>query len=313
MMMGMGGMHAGRDSATTAQLTVIHELVMNHERIVRQVTNLPDGVRTVTESADPRLAQLIRDHVVTMGKRVAAGDDPGLPMESPALRSVFRDGAKIRTTTEVTPQGIIVVETSADAATVDALQKHAAEITELVRGGMAAMHESMMKNGMHGAAPAPPEPSAADDHAGHAGHAAHVAAAPDTAFAALQQRGLSAMGVDQYTSTHHFDALPDGGRIELFRTVDDPAGVKQIRSHLQEIARAFKSGDFSTPAFVHMRDVPGAQVMAAKRDAISYTFRETAWGGELLMVTRDPAARAAIHEFLKFQREDHRTGDHDPS
>lgn len=144
----------------------------------------------------------------------------------------------------------------------------------------------------------------------HTDHAAHTAAGADTAFAALQQRGLVAMGVDQYTSVHHFDALPDGGRIELHRTVDDSAGVKQIRAHLQEIAKAFASGDFSTPSFVHMQDVPGAAVMAAKRSVISYTFSETPWGGEVRMVTHDADARTAIHEFLKFQREDHRTGGH---
>ena len=59
---------------------------MNHDRITRTVTNLPDGVRTVTESADPRIAQLLKDHVTQMGQRVETGDDPGLPIESPALR-----------------------------------------------------------------------------------------------------------------------------------------------------------------------------------------------------------------------------------
>ena len=38
---------------------------------------------------------------------------------------------------------------------------------------------------------------------------------PDTGFAAMQMRGKEAMRVDQYTSTHKFDALSDGGRIEL--------------------------------------------------------------------------------------------------
>src|SRR5689334_7346501 len=84
----------------------------------------------------------------------------------------------------------------------------------------------------------------------------HRHSAHDSAFAAMQERGKIAMGVDQYTSTHHFDALPDGGRIELQRDVPDSAGTERIRAHLREIARAFKAGDFSTPATVHMRDVP---------------------------------------------------------
>src|SRR5437762_12166484 len=93
-------------------------------------------------------------------------------------------------------------------------------------------------------------------------------AAHDSAFRAMQERGKAAMGVDQYTSTHHFDALPDGGRIELQVDAPDSAGVARIRAHMREIAAAFKAGDFSTPSLVHLRDVPGTKVMAARRALI---------------------------------------------
>jgi len=131
----------------------------------------------------------------------------------------------------------------------------------------------------------------------------------DTAFHSMQERGRTAMGVDQYTSTHHFDALPDGGRIELQRDVDDSAGVARIRAHMREIALAFKSGDFSTPAMVHMREVPGAKVMAARRAFITYEPRDLPRGAELYIRTSDAEARRAIHEFIAFQRgEHHATG-----
>ncbi|HEY7567364.1 MAG TPA: hypothetical protein VH762_07320, partial [Gemmatimonadaceae bacterium] len=49
--MAMGGMMGmAHDSATMAQMRVIHELVVNNERIKRTVTNLPNGIRTVTTS-----------------------------------------------------------------------------------------------------------------------------------------------------------------------------------------------------------------------------------------------------------------------
>ena len=41
-----------------------------------------------------------------------------------------------------------------------------------------------------------------------------------------------------------------------------------------EIARAFKSGDFSTPGFVHMQTVPGTRVMREKRDVITNEPRD---------------------------------------
>jgi hypothetical protein len=134
--------------------------------------------------------------------------------------------------------------------------------------------------------------------------------AEDTGFAALQQRGRDAMGVDQYTSTHLFDATPDGGRIELQRDEDDPAGVATIRQHLQEIAASFAAGDFSIPAFVHAEEVPGTAVMAARRDHITYTYRDLPRGGEVRITTTDAAALRAIHEFMAYQRQDHRAGGH---
>jgi len=147
-MMGMGpgmmGMMGG--SATMAERAGIHGLLFNHDRIKRTVTNLPDGIRTVTESDDPEVAATIKKHVADMGTRIEQGRDPGLPIESPALHSLFRDKDKIKTAYETTEKGIIVVQTSTDASTVNALQDHAAEVTDLAQRGMVAAHEAMMKN-----------------------------------------------------------------------------------------------------------------------------------------------------------------------
>jgi len=88
---------------------------------------------------------------------------------------------------------------------------------------------------------------------GHSAHAAH--AANDTTFESMQRRGRDAMGVDPYTSAHRFDALADGGRIELRRDRDDSAGTARIREHMRDIARVFAAGDFGTPATVHVKTV----------------------------------------------------------
>ena len=151
--MGPGMMGMAHDEATMAQLQVIHTMLVNHDRITRTVTNLPNGIRTVTESDDPELAGLIKKHVADMGKRVGAGDDPGLPIESDNLHAIFRDKDKLHTTYETTAKGIVVVQTSDDPKTVAALQAHAGEVTDLVQGGMEALHTAMMKNHggmMHG-------------------------------------------------------------------------------------------------------------------------------------------------------------------
>ena len=118
------------------------------------------------------------------------------------------------------------------------------------------------------------------------------------------------MGVDQYTSTHRFDDLPDGGRIELQRDTQDSRDIATIRTHLQDVSSAFRNGDFNVPGFVHAQEVPGTRVMAAKKSAIRYEFNELPRGGEIRIRTQDPEALRAIHEFLAFQRMDHRAGAH---
>ena len=114
------GMNGG--TATMGERSDIHGLFSNHDRIRRTVTNLPDGIRTVTELDDPQMAATIKKHVTEMGKRVDEGRDPGLLIESPALHSIFRDKDKIKSTYEVTEKGIVVVQTSTDAKAVKALQ-----------------------------------------------------------------------------------------------------------------------------------------------------------------------------------------------
>ena len=115
-----------------------------------------------------------------------------------------------------------------------------------------------------------------------------------------------AMGVDQYTSTHHFEATSTGGRIELQRDSVDSLGIAQIRAHMKLIQHAFQAGDFSTPAFVHMRDMPGTDVMKAKKDFITYTSADLPRGGEVRIATNDADALAAIKQFMAAQQMDHR-------
>ena len=135
--------------------------------------------------------------------------------------------------------------------------------------------------------------------------------ASDTAFAALQQRGETAMGVDQYTSQHVFDPLADGGRIVLQRKENDSVGEAFIRAHMREISTSFSNGDFAVPGFVHATgNVPGTAAMKRLKADISYTPRDLPNGAEVLISTKNPEAVSAIHEFLAFQRMDHRAGMH---
>jgi hypothetical protein len=118
------------------------------------------------------------------------------------------------------------------------------------------------------------------------------------------------MGVDQYTSTHLFQSLPDGGRIELQRDAADSAGRVRILAHMGEIAVAFGAGDFTLPGFVHAREVPGTALMTARRAKIRYVVESLPRGAAVRLMTGDSSVIEAIHEFLAFQRQDHRAGTH---
>jgi hypothetical protein len=134
----------------------------------------------------------------------------------------------------------------------------------------------------------------------------------DSAFAEVQERGAAVMGVDQYTSAHVFEDLPDGGRIVLERgDPADGAGIAAIRAHMRQIAADFTAGDFSKPFAVHAMVVPGTKTMAERRDRITYEATDRPAGAEVRIRTADATAMAAVHEFMAFQRNDHRAAGHE--
>jgi hypothetical protein len=312
-MAGMSPAMMGRDSSTMAEMGAIHQLMVNHDRVNRTVTNLANGIHTVTESDDPQIAGIIKEHVLGMDQHVSAGNDPGLPMESPALHSIFQNADKVRTSLQMTAKGVVVVQTSTDPETVAALQKHASEVSDLVKGGMAAMHAAMMQNGMHGGMMGnPPKgdtpdqpavtPRVPDQDSIAQNHAQH--------HADVNSRGDQVMGFDHEKTTHHFRLMSDGGAIEVeANDPKDTASSDQIREHLSHIAQMFAAGDFTAPMLIHAQTPPGVAVMKRLKAEIEYRFEETERGGRIRITTTNSEALPAIHEFLRFQISDHGTSD----
>jgi len=149
----MGGPMAGRvqhDEAFAADMHLVRDMLFSHDRIKRTVTNLPDGIKTVTESDDPQVAQAIQTHVASMVQRLNDGKEFNL--FSKTIPVLFDNRDKIKTSVETTAKGSVVTQTSSDAKVVAALQEHATEVDELVREGMAAMMRNMRAS-MMGRAP----------------------------------------------------------------------------------------------------------------------------------------------------------------
>jgi hypothetical protein len=126
----------------------------------------------------------------------------------------------------------------------------------------------------------------------------------------VDERGDKGMGFSHEKTTHHFRLMNDGGAIEVTAdNVNDEASRDQIRTHLAHISKLFTAGDFQIPMFVHDQIPPGAIVMKQKKDRISYRYEMIDAGARLRITTADPEALKAVHEFLRFQITDHRTGD----
>jgi hypothetical protein len=134
------------------------------------------------------------------------------------------------------------------------------------------------------------------------GHDAHLAG--------VNARGEAAMGFPQTETAHHFTLTRDGGVIQVeAKDPADAANRERIRQHLAHVARMFAAGDFDTPMLVHARTPPGVPTMSRLKAEIVYAFEETESGARIRVKTKNAEALAAVHEFLRFQIEDHQTGD----
>jgi hypothetical protein len=126
----------------------------------------------------------------------------------------------------------------------------------------------------------------------------------------MNERGEKGMGFSQTATTHHFLLKPDGGIIQVeSRDGADTASRDEIRMHLAHITHAFAEGDFDIPMFVHDTVPPGVPELKRLREKIRYSFEDTPKGGRVVLSTNDKEALAAIHKFLSFQIEEHKTGD----
>jgi hypothetical protein len=147
-MHGMGMAHMFKGIDTTAEEEAeLRAMFDGHTKITRNVENLPNGIRTVTETSDPALRDQMVTHAIGMIDRVDQGRDPKVTIQSLTLDILFKNRALIVTEMEPTKTGIIVIQTSDDAETVAALQTHAAEVSDLAARGIVSAQEAMLTRG----------------------------------------------------------------------------------------------------------------------------------------------------------------------
>ncbi len=135
-------------------------------------------------------------------------------------------------------------------------------------------------------------------------------AADDDHHRDVDERGDAVMGFSHEKTTHHFLLYADGGAIVAeSKDPKDAESQSQIRAHFQHIAGMFADGNFTAPLLVHGKNPPGTERMKRLQGEIHYQFETTERGGRVQITTANARALSAIHEFLRFQIKDHRTGD----
>jgi len=135
----------GKDT-TDQEVNDLKEIFRSHKGIIRVVSNLENGIVTTTEAENKTLREAIVSHVTMMVTRLQEGKNPEVIIQSPTLDSLFDFYEQIDTEIELTDKGIKVIQTSTNPKVIKLLQKHAAEVSDMSKRGMEAVHERMMKN-----------------------------------------------------------------------------------------------------------------------------------------------------------------------
>lgn len=124
------------DAAMREHMSVIHELLMRHDEIRRQVEDIPSGIRSRTTGREAELGQLIRTHVLQMKARVEQGDV--IRRMDPVFREIFEHHTEIEMEVTSISGGVLVVETSPDPQVRLLIRQHAHRaVSEFVAEGMA--------------------------------------------------------------------------------------------------------------------------------------------------------------------------------
>ena len=122
----------------------------------------------------------------------------------------------------------------------------------------------------------------------------------------VARKGAKVMPFDLEQTTHVFQKLDDGGLQKV--VVKNPSNKEQIpliQSHLKGESEKFRKGDFSDPAKIHGKDMPGLAELKAGAKQIDIRYTSLPDGAQVRYTTKDPKLVAALHRWFDTQLSDH--------
>lgn len=114
---------------------LIQTLMQNRNQIRRKVENLPNGVRTITETDNDQLRPVLIAHVKSMYERLEEGRP--IHMRDPLFRALFAHAKEIELVAKPTDKGLMVVETSNNPQVAKMIQAHAEVVSLFLKNGPA--------------------------------------------------------------------------------------------------------------------------------------------------------------------------------
>ncbi|MBD3673966.1 MAG: hypothetical protein HUJ26_10625 [Planctomycetaceae bacterium] len=122
----------GRDDADHQ---MIQTLMQNRNQIRRKIENLPNGVRTITETDNDQLRPVLISHVKSMYDRLEEGRP--IHRRDPLFRELFAHAKEIKMVAKPTDKGLMVIETSNNPQVVKMIQAHAEVVSLFLKNGPA--------------------------------------------------------------------------------------------------------------------------------------------------------------------------------
>ena len=133
---------------------------------------------------------------------------------------------------------------------------------------------------------------------------------PLTGDSDINIRFSKSLGTDANRIFQHYYLVKNGGVIEF--TAKDPAdntSIAAVQKYLETQKDLFEKGKNEGDTEVHGKTADGMPVLKKLRNEITFFAVKNEEGAVLRMFSTNEQARQAIQDFIKFQINEHKTGD----
>lgn len=121
----------------------------------------------------------------------------------------------------------------------------------------------------------------------------------------IHERSAHVMPFSMDATMHQFKPTSYGGFMAVTVHVHDAKQVALVRAHLKKEAAAFARGDYSDPAYIHGKTMPGLAELSAGATRIVVRYSQLDDGARIDFRTTDPQLVTALHRWFAAQVSDH--------